>query len=418
MPKEKSSLFREEAVSHRAPTIFGGVMVYSGKTPAILAFIAFLLMLGLVAVLIFGTYDRKERVAGFIAPTTGLVRIVPPRSGVISSLEITDGQQVAAGQRLFSISSLRSIVGGVNADAAQVAALELERASVQSQIERESEVAKVLSQDTARRIESLKYQAELAQSQKALAEQRAEMSNREVTRLESLEADAHVAASLLDARRGEVLNALQDVAVFNREIERLQSEVSALDAEKVLIPLRLSARHDELGARILEIDRMLAEAEVQREIVVPAPVSGRITSLVAFPGQSVTPNQAMLAILPEDGRMQAVLLVPSHAAGFIRTGQEVRLRYDAYPHQRFGVHGGVVKSVSRTMLNAEDQTGPVRLQFPVYRVIVDLDSQIVTAYGESIPLQPDLTLQADVIRERMRIIEWIFGPLRGAVNQL
>ena len=418
MSEEKSSLFREEAISHRAPTLFGGVVVSSGRTPFILAAIAFLLMLGLIAILIFGTYDRKERVTGFITPTTGLVRIVPPRAGVISSLEVTDGQQVVAGQRMFSISSLRGIADGVDAGAIQVEALERERTSVQSQSVRESEVAEVLLQDTKRRIDDLKRQAELTQNQKVLAEQRAEMFNREVARLESLEASAHVSESLLDEKRGEVLDALQDVAIFNRESERLQSEVSALESELMLIPLRLNARKDELAARILEIERMLAEAEVQREIVISAPISGRVTSLVAFPGQSVTTNQAMLAILPDDGYMQAILLVPSDAAGFIRTGQEVRLRYDAFPHQRFGVHRGVVHSVSRTMLSPEDQTGPVRLQLPAYRVIVIPESQVITAYGEPIPLQPDLTLQADVIRERMRIIEWIFGPLRAAVDEL
>ena len=116
--------------------------------------------------------------------------------------------------------------------------------------------------------------------------------------------------------------------------------------------------------------------------------------------------------------MQAVLFVPSRAAGFIRTGQEVRLRYDAFPHQRFGVYRGIVESVSRTMLNPGDEVGPLQLQMPAYRVIVKLDSEAVMAYGESIPLQPDLTLQADVVRERMRIIEWIFDPVRAAVSAL
>jgi membrane fusion protein len=126
----------------------------------------------------------------------------------------------------------------------------------------------------------------------------------------------------------------------------------------------------------------------------------------------------MLAILPDDSRMQAVLFVPSQAAGFIRTGQEVRLRYDAFPHQRFGVHSGVVESVSRTMLNPGDEVGPLRLQIPAYRVVASLDSESVMAHGESIPLQPDMTLQADVVRERMRIIEWIFDPVRAAVSAL
>jgi membrane fusion protein len=375
-------------------------------------------MIFLVVLLVYGTYERRERVPGYIAPTSGLVRVIPPRIGVVTQIKISDGEIVSAGQPLLSISSLRSTIDGGDADAALVDALKRERSNIESRTTREAQLAKSRSQEAERRIKELRLQSGKVESQRTLAAERADLLAREVERLESLQANAHVSASLLDQRRGEVLDAQKTVTAFAREFENLQSDIAALQAELEVIPLRLGTRQDELGARLLEIQRMLTEAEVQRETVVRAPVSGRVTSLVAFPGQSVTPGQAMLAILPDDSRMQAVLFVPSQAAGFIRTGQEVRLRYDAFPHQRFGVHSGVVESVSRTMLNPGDEVGPLRLQIPAYRVVANLDSESVMAYGEPIPLQPDMTLQADVVRERMRIIEWIFDPVRAAVSSL
>jgi membrane fusion protein len=48
---------------------------------------------------------------------------------------------------------------------------------------------------------------------------------------------------------------------------------------------------------------------------------------------------------------------------------------------------------------------------PVYRIMVSLERQAITAYGQSVPLQPGMQLEADVIIERRRLIEWVLDPL-------
>lgn len=418
MEKIRYALFRDTVIANKAPCLFGGAVVTSGMGTRVLALSTVFLSIGLISVLIFGTYERRESVPGYIMPTTGLVRVVPPRAGVVTSLKIADGDEVAVGQPLFSVSGLRGAAGGVDADAVQVEVLEKESANVQARMLRENQLAESRSQDIRRRIAELQGQSRSIRQQQSLAEERVDLKNRELARLEALQASAHVSASVLDGHRGELLVAQQTKTSFARELERLLADIAALETELKQIPLHLGARQDELYARLLEIERMLTEAEVQRDFIVRAPVSGNVTSLVAFPGQSVNPNQSMMAILPDDGQLQAVLLVPSHAAGFIQPGQQVRLRFDAFPHQRFGVHDGSVYSVSRTMLNPGDSVGPLLLQAPAYRAVARLESDSIMAYGEPVPLQPDLTLQADIVRERMRIIEWIFDPVRAAVSAL
>ena len=48
---------------------------------------------------------------------------------------------------------------------------------------------------------------------------------------------------------------------------------------------------------------------------------------------------------------------------------------------------------------------------PVYRITVSLASQSVAANGAAVPLQPGMTLEADVALERRRLFEWILDPL-------
>ena len=48
---------------------------------------------------------------------------------------------------------------------------------------------------------------------------------------------------------------------------------------------------------------------------------------------------------------------------------------------------------------------------PVYRITVSLASQTITAYGQAVPLQPRMQLEANIALERRRLIEWVLEPL-------
>jgi membrane fusion protein len=104
-------------------------------------------------------------------------------------------------------------------------------------------------------------------------------------------------------------------------------------------------------------------------------------------------------------------LVPAHAIGFIAPGQAVRILYDAFPYQEFGAHSGVVRAVSQTMTTEDD--GPIRLREPSYRVHVALNRFDIDIHTRTVPLQPDMTLKADVIQDKRPLIRWLLAPLLG-----
>jgi membrane fusion protein len=109
----------------------------------------------------------------------------------------------------------------------------------------------------------------------------------------------------------------------------------------------------------------------------------------------------------------------------------VQLRYQAYPYQRFGHYEGVVASVSRTALSPADlppqlaalpgltgfSAGAGAGAEPGYRITVELASQTVTAYGAEVPLQPGMTLEADIALERRRLFQWVLDPLYAMTGQ-
>jgi len=121
--------------------------------------------------------------------------------------------------------------------------------------------------------------------------------------------------------------------------------------------------------------------------------------------------------VPQHAPMQAELLAPSSAVGFIHKGGRVLLRYSAFPYQKFGEYWGTVVSVSRAALNAEEVKNllggapPSKQNGPFYRVVVEPDTQIVNIYGEELTLPAGMQAHAYALLERRQLYEWVLEPL-------
>ncbi len=129
--------------------------------------------------------------------------------------------------------------------------------------------------------------------------------------------------------------------------------------------------------------------------------------------------------MPEGSRWYVQLYVPSAAVGFVGVGVPVRVRYQAYPYQKFGQYRAQVTSIARTALSAAELSmsgmaavGARGGDATFYRVTATLDQQTVTAYGKPQPLQSGMALEADILRERRRLYEWVLEPLYSLTGKL
>jgi membrane fusion protein len=175
-----------------------------------------------------------------------------------------------------------------------------------------------------------------------------------------------------------------------------------------------------LQRSLSDVAQRSAEIEGRRRYIVRAPMAGQVTSVLAAVGRTVDPRTSMLSIVPTDSHFEAELFVPARAIGFIAPGQTVRLLYDAFPFQRFGSYNGTVESVAGTMLAPTELPEPVAglTKEPAYRIKVALERQTVDAFGHEVPLQPDMTLRADIILEKRSLIEWLLEPLLSVRHRM
>src|SRR5262249_24995516 len=123
-------------------------------------------------------------------------------------------------------------------------------------------------------------------------------------------------------------------------------------------------------------------------------------------GQPVAAGATIAVIIPTGGRLEAELLAPSRAIGFVQPGRAVALSLQAFPYQRFGTVPGTIRTVSTTVL-APNEVGMqgLNLQEPVFRIRVALSRDTMLAYGQPIPMQPGMLVSAEIVFDRRSLLE-------------
>lgn len=151
--------------------------------------------------------------------------------------------------------------------------------------------------------------------------------------------------------------------------------------------------------------------------MIRAPKAGTVSGILPRPGHFMNAGNSVLSLLPAGAELEAIVYVPTSAIAFIEPGQDVRLRFHAFPYERFGVHQGQVREVSHTVLLPEE-VPEMTLQEPSYRVRVQLSAQQIQAYNRDLPLRAGMTLDGDIITERRSLLQWLFDPIYSLKGQL
>lgn len=109
--------------------------------------------------------------------------------------------------------------------------------------------------------------------------------------------------------------------------------------------------------------------------------------------------------------LQAVLYAPPAAVGLLQPGQPVVLRYEALSRQQAAARPlGRVVQVARTPIDAAECRGCTAggPDVPMYRIAVALDAQSVVADGQAQALAAGMRVDADVLLDRRRLVDWLF----------
>jgi len=419
----RQPLFREQALSARRSPSYGSILLIRPLSFAVLTWIAAAFALATCLFLAFGSYTKRTTVAGQLVSDAGLARIYPVQTGFVLERHVVEGQEVKAGDVLFVVSSDRSSLSQGATQAAISTSVRQREASLETEIDATRTLQRRERQDLELKIGSL--QAELGKVAAQIADQaeRVRMAQESATHYQELKDQDLVSGDQLQQKRSDLLDQRARLQGLWRDQLVLGRELAADQSEAATKNLRQRNQLSQLDRSRVSASQELVESEAKRRFVISAPEAGTATAVLANVGQSVDPARSMVSIVPAGAHLHAELYAPSRAVGFVRPGEKVLIRYEAFPYEKFGHQDGVVESVARTALPGSELTTIDAVTDngrtePLYRITVRLVSQTVPAYGQHQPLQSGMLLEADVLQERRRLYEWVLEPLYSLSGKL
>lgn len=414
------SLFRQEVLEAQQRGLSGEIVIAAPLSRWLLGGLALALAVALLLFLFLGYYTRRESVNGQLVPSTGLLNVIAPTAGTITQLRVHDGQNVRAGDVLLELSSEQDSAALGNTHAAVSEQLQGQRSRLQSDLKTQDDLSR-------QQADSLQAKLVLLRSQLTEIDGQIDLQQRQVTsnqdllqRIKPLESKGYVSVFQVKQQEGALLDAQAQYRALVRQKLDTRQQWEATQQQLNQLPLDKASKRNDTERQLASVAQSLAQNEMQRAIVIRAPHDGVISAVLLKQGQMASSNQPLLSILPSGSQLQAQLLVPSRAVGFIEPGNTVVLRYQAFPYQKFGQHYGRVTDISRSALSPSEVTALVGQQAnePLYRVIVALDSQKIMAYGRPEAVKPGMALNADIMMDRRSLIEWVFEPLYGIGHHL
>ena len=408
-------LFRQEAIDfQRQNRNWGSVALLQPVSTKILAWFLAAIVALILVFLSVAQYARKETVVGYLTPTVGTAKIFVPQQGFIKELYVDDGQRVEEGEPLLSVSTDQVAANGEDVNKTIVNVLSLQRDLINRQISAEERRAETERERLNALIKGTESEILHLESQKQVQSKRLELSESLVSAATELSAKGAVPDLERKRREQAALEQRQNLDTLDQQIAARNNQLTESRYSLEQLPIVTGERIHVLRNELATLEQRFAEANARRAYVVRAPTSGRVSTLQASVGQLADPKRMQLEIVPLSASLRAELFFPTRAFGFVRPGQEVRILYDAFPYQKFGTYRGTIAKVSQSILTGNDAIGPVALREPAYRVTATLERPDIDAYGQKVPLQPDMLLKADVILDKRSLMTWLLDPLLSA----
>jgi hemolysin D len=208
--------------------------------------------------------------------------------------------------------------------------------------------------------------------------------------------DIKQAESRIKEQQGNRDSLLQSgkLAILKSEeqLKDIQSQIGTLNTEI-----------SQTKQQVQELERQLAQK------VIRAPVAGTVLQLPFKQAKSfIQTGQLVAQIAPEGAATILKVQMPSQNTGFLKTGMPVKVKFDAYPFQDYGIVEGKVQMVSPDSKLVDAGNGKIE----AFEVDVMLDRNYIKSQGKQIPLNLGQTATAEVIVRQRQTIDLILDPFK------
>ena len=420
------------------------------ETPAapLGALVVWLVTLLLIVALVWSYFGRIDIVAvanGKIS-TEGSTKIIQPAiSGVVTSINVHEGQRVKKGETLLALDKTtaekdvatanqslntarverdilrRLAVGGNTDEIINGADLPDEtKAMLRQFASSQTALSAARQQAVNSTISNYQQQLQFNQQAKNQLETNAQNLKNRKAEIEKQLPNANPVDKL--RLQNELSNIDQritsaDSAVLGQNQQLLQSQSALTQAQnqsQTQTAETSSAFNNQIIAsekRIIELENNLVKAkQILAQITITAPVDGTVLSLtVKTIGGVVNAGQQLAQIVPEKVPLYVDAALDNQDIGFVKPGQRAVVKVATYPFQRYGYLEGTVENISPDAIQ-DDKKGLI------YKAKIKLNDDKSSKQNQ-LKLLPGMSVSAEITTGQRRIIEFFLDPLMTKADE-
>jgi membrane fusion protein len=403
-------LFRQEAIDAQRHRLSGTVIAAVPPSARLYTIVIAAIAAVIVLTLTFGTYAASSAVRGVVAYDSGVSRVYPRSSGEVRRVFVREGQRVTAGAPLVEV----ALAQGERGLADQLEQLDRQIAEIDRQLKIATAFADgdttALQEQRKAAIEtaaSLERQRDIARDQVALAE-------KAVARTQRLAKEGAGTQRQVDAARAESLGRRAEAENLQERLIATRGTIADLGIKLSQGGLASNKAASQLQAQRAVLVTQRSELERADRMVLVAPIAGEVGDVSAEPGRHAAPDASLVTVVPDGGALETWFYAPSQSIGFARVGDTVRLRFDAFPYQKYGSGRGTVTEISRVAVDPATIDPALGIREAAFRVRVRIDA-IGTASATEAGVRPGMTVSGDLMQRRRPLWALLFSSIRESL---
>ncbi len=153
-----------------------------------------------------------------------------------------------------------------------------------------------------------------------------------------------------------------------------------------------------------------------------APQAGIVKDLATHTqGSVVAPGTVLLTLVPHDEPLLAEVWVNNADSGLVEVNQKVKLKFDAYPFQKYGMLDGVVRHVTFDSTDKAPDAAVARGSGASmglsYRALIALTTPQAEAQELPYKLTPGMQVAAEIHLGTRSVLEYLLSPIRKTAHE-
>jgi multidrug resistance efflux pump len=363
--------------------------------PAVARALAWLLIVifaaGLAAAVLV-RFPETVRCQAVLVSDAAADPVQSPLLGVLSAVNIVEGQEVIAGVELFRLRS------------DEILGWRTELRTIEEDLHVREAIASKLEASHEAEMGIRKVELARAEQEASFREKHVQTARKLLEGVERLAKEGNISEAELFQRRLDLAESEKDLNLAMRSVQQEGLEILRLQTERARRRSEDQAETEKLRVQIQSLARRLENSEGDI-LFIRAPFDAVVTSLPQRSTGSVVQSGAELCQLARvNSGLAARLLLEEEGLPRLAPGQRVRLFFEAFPYQRYGSVEGTLEWVSPAAVSGGDIKGFVgRARLDRAEIMVD---------GQPRPLRVGMRGEARIVVGSRTPIEYVFEPLR------